>query len=149
MKLTNELLAELREKADGATPGPWRVTTDLPSFAICNDPTPTREVPYRIVQTENQFNWKHSAWRGGIDNQHNADFIAAANPTTVVALLDAVETMREALESIASKHLGPGATDPEFWRQAKAHEKRAETLAEDTRVARAALAAVFGEEGKK
>lgn len=87
-----------KDAARGATERPWHVVSDLPFYAICDDPGPTRRVPHKIVQTVNQANWKHSQWRGGIESKENADFIVTAvnNHALLIAMAEkAVEVLRD------------------------------------------------------
>lgn len=83
---TNETtvdLDNLERLARAATPGPWRECSDLPCYAIAAG-------DYRVVQTTNQNNYRHSGASGrwlGIENERNAAYIAAANPTTMLTLI--------------------------------------------------------------
>ncbi|HGA5418725.1 TPA: ead/Ea22-like family protein [Salmonella enterica subsp. enterica serovar Chester] len=85
----------LREVAERATKGPWKVFSDIDTktFAIH---TP------RDKRCENVIKW------GGFDCQPNAEanaeFIAAANPATVLALLDEniqLQREKDAIEAVA------------------------------------------------
>ena len=70
----------LRELAQKATPGPWEVTNER-FVRQSNDP---RHVIARCSKADQLI-------------QQNAEYIAAANPATVLALLDECETLREDL----------------------------------------------------
>jgi hypothetical protein len=75
---------ELRRAAEAATPGPWRVCSDLPAYAIAAG-------DYRVVQTPNQNNYRifgpSENWLG-IPSDANARYIAAASPDVVLRILD-------------------------------------------------------------
>jgi hypothetical protein len=64
-------LKKLREVAERATPGPWRVTSHGSVDAKDR----------QIASVQN----------GGFVDVHTADFIATCNPQTILALLDAYE----------------------------------------------------------
>ncbi|HGG5185434.1 TPA: ead/Ea22-like family protein [Salmonella enterica] len=88
----------LREVAERATKGPWKVFSDIDTktFAIH---TP------RDKRCENVIKW------GGFDCQPNAEanaeFIAAANPATMLALLDELEAARQRIAELESKLSNP------------------------------------------
>lgn len=88
--LTDAELAELRARAEAATPGEW----ERPSF-----PQDHRIVARQgsAEQTIAEVRWVPPTWatRGA-----NADFIALANPATVLRLLDELQRLRDALDSI-------------------------------------------------
>ena len=96
----DKLAQQMREAAQKATPGPWRVVTDYPALAIgAGD--------YRVVQTPNQNNLRRfgpaNNW-DGIPSEANAAYIALANPAGVLALLDD----RERLVAKLALHSGDG-----------------------------------------
>lgn len=75
--------AELRRLAEAATPGPWEVkhTSD-------GD----------VIQTEyERGGWEIADERADVPHQ-NAAFIAAANPSTILSLLDELEACRKDAE---------------------------------------------------
>lgn len=80
MKLTQKLLDELRAKALEATPGKWKVQTCEPL----------------VVANEQQTFRVQCCHRWGKINQAEKDmaFIAAANPETVIALVDEICRLR-------------------------------------------------------
>ncbi|HCF3885658.1 TPA: ead/Ea22-like family protein [Pseudomonas aeruginosa] len=85
--------AELRRLAEAATPGPW----GRDGFYIH---TTRKEGGTTYVETWNTL--------AGIARKENAEFVATANPKTVVALLDEIdrlkaenEELRGALEQLA------------------------------------------------
>lgn len=97
--MTPDQLRELREKAEKATPGPWE-TAETPGFGHDH-------APYTVVNGDNEQItecWDNTpgAWKPE-QNEGNAAFIAAANPQTVIALLDEIERLREALNDKHSK----------------------------------------------
>lgn len=86
---------KLRELALEATPGEWKVASDLPAYAIYTDSG------RRVVQTPNQNNrkqWGTSDDTHGIDRHSDAAYIAAANPVAVLALLDRIDELEAAAE---------------------------------------------------
>ena len=87
-KLTPETLAELRRMADAATPGPWEAATG--AVLLADDSDHATHVWYR--------RWRDDRFLSigkVLDNEldqttpEDAEYIAAANPAVVLALLDA------------------------------------------------------------
>jgi hypothetical protein len=78
-------LTELRKLAEAATPGPWREGTPPP-----NGTTTVGTV--QGLMTAHCFNGRDSA------------FISAANPATILALLDLIAQCKEAL-SVANTNM--------------------------------------------
>jgi hypothetical protein len=80
--LTPKMLAALRQKATGATPGPWTRTAEGWIVSPASGPDDARGWPTDPVV---------GAW---VDDGElrislaDADFIASANPVVVLALLD-------------------------------------------------------------
>lgn len=76
-------LADLRAKALAATPGPWRVDleTVFDPIGVASDA--------RYIATLDAFD------QGPDERMPDAAFIAAASPSTVLALLDEIERMRD------------------------------------------------------
>lgn len=82
-ELTPEVLADLRSKAEKATPGPWpenyvwgavrHIARNVDRSLFCDD------------AEDATFNWNRYT---------DGHYIAAANPATVLALLDEIERMR-------------------------------------------------------
>jgi len=72
--MTTEQIQALREAAELATPGPWGNNYDgsHTDYMVCVDRTDDNTI---IVDTTSAFN-----------AAENAAFIAAANPTTIIAL---------------------------------------------------------------
>ncbi|NLC21504.1 MAG: ead/Ea22-like family protein [Halomonadaceae bacterium] len=87
--------AKLRELAEGATPGPWMAASDWDRYAVMQHRSPHK----RVVCSGNQNNaerWGYDHWSGC--DRADADFIATANPATVLTLLDEIETLRKNAE---------------------------------------------------
>ena len=85
-RLTDERLAELRTIAEAdVSPGPWRVALDAPCFLS-------------VASTEG---WRVAACGDEVTkhSSEDANFIAAFDPPTVLALLDELERLRS--------HAGP------------------------------------------
>jgi len=80
---TDDQIAELRDLVLRATPGPW-----------LRDPTESTR--YQVIANENRVVAYHCQHIRQTDAQVVPDFgfIAAANPTTVLALLDRMDTER-------------------------------------------------------
>ena len=83
-RLTLDRLAELRQIAEAATPGPWEVV-GLDGYG---GPYALR-MPHRSGRT----------WYGveGIKRREDAEYFVAMNRNTVLALLDEIERLREQL----------------------------------------------------
>lgn len=89
-KMNHPTLGKLRKLAEGATPGPWTPSDhNGPQWKISG---PRGE--FHVIATTSQGN-----------DEPNAAFIAAANPQTVLQLLDRVErlerTMGMALNAVS------------------------------------------------
>ena len=87
--MTPEELKVIREKAEAATPGPWEVT-EAPGFG--HDHAPYAVASERDEQIAECYDNTPGSWHP-VQNEANAAFIAAANPQTVLRLLDEVERM--------------------------------------------------------
>lgn len=102
----------LRKRAEAATPGPWACTRSIPQegfecFWIKAQPHPAMRGFSREIGTVN----------GPINDESEAtaDFIAAANPTAVIALLDEITALRAKVKAQAEA-LKPFATlSPVSW----------------------------------
>ncbi len=90
---------KLRELAQKATPGPWET-------CYCD------EGEYEIIDTEFDEDDCHTGYNivtnsddgtGPKMKECDANFIAAANPATVLALLDELQSMREDLNDARSE----------------------------------------------
>lgn len=82
IEITPELLADLTAKAEKATPGPWEQHEHYP-FAI---------IDY-VLNTICEIG-KGSVYQ---DCEANAEYIAAANPSVILALIENYENKKEAL----------------------------------------------------
>ena len=91
--LTPERLAEWRRIAEAATPGPWEVV----GLAGYGGPYALR-MPHRSGRT----------WYGveGIKRREDAEYFAAMNRNTVLALLDEIERLRREREVLAEAVMG-------------------------------------------
>lgn len=69
-------LADLRAKAEAATPGPWVRHHQRHGVSV--------------HRADGGFDWV-----GAGDSEATADFITAANPATVIAMIDEIERLRE------------------------------------------------------
>jgi hypothetical protein len=88
--MTKQERDKLRTLALAATPGEWEMASDLPAYAIYT------ENGWRVVQTPNQNNrkqWGTSNDTHGIGRFSDAAYIAAANPATLLALLDRIDEL--------------------------------------------------------
>jgi len=88
-ELTQEQRAELRAKAEAATPGPWYATDGVvwaivPVMGMGYDTGRNGEpIPIPVVEPSQE--------RIADSSEQDAAYIAAADPQTVLALLDALE----------------------------------------------------------
>jgi len=100
---------ELRELAEKATPGPWKregryIKVNMQQPVVC-------EVESR-------------------ESRDNAAFIAAANPQTILALLQELEEARGLLAEASVAIKGLGYINPDWEKAARAQEKIDTTLKE-------------------
>ena len=113
-------LDKLREKAQAATPGPWRVRLDAHS----QDELSTVAIELAPLR------W----FTVGYAPDADADYIAAADPTTVLALIDRLQRVETALREVA------------FWMEVECEHPREDphpAMAAQARIARAALEGGF------
>jgi len=75
IEITPALLSDLRQKAEAATPGPWKWKNENGSFSV--------EGPIR----KNRY--------------YDSNYIAAANPAVVLALVAEVERLRGTQDELA------------------------------------------------
>lgn len=116
---------ELRKLAEAATPGPWEQDCTVESDGAYGSGEDSREgySTYAIFDADGKVIFDflnseivcvhdedhedgHNAWDETA--KHNAAFIAAANPQTVLALLQKNEALRKAVQPQA---IGPDARD--------------------------------------
>lgn len=91
---------ELRRVAEAATPGPWRMVPDERTYRDLNGhPTGNEYIAGYDVHSDA----REIIGCEGINPAQETDaaFIAAANPATVLALLDRVERLEHTLRDIA------------------------------------------------
>jgi len=96
-------LQELRTLAAKASPGPWWIDSHGHSMSDRNHKTVFQAVDlvkpaFRNPETGNLSHWP---------NDWDASFIAAANPETVLSLLDTIETLQAKCEQLRK--------DAELW----------------------------------
>jgi hypothetical protein len=82
--LSAEKLADLRAKAEAATPGPWTWAGDEPWLCAPDLAHVVEDGSGTIVV---ESNWESA-------EGHDAEYLSAVDPTTVLALLDAVDRLR-------------------------------------------------------
>lgn len=112
----------LREAAEKATPGNWWIDSHgMAMVAHHNDNTmivfvTDGEQMGKAIRHEDTGNLSH--WR----NDNDASFIAAANPATVLALLDELEAKDKQIDDLkaTAAHSNAG------WKEAHEQEARAE-----------------------
>jgi hypothetical protein len=84
VEITLDLLDDLLDKANSATPGPW--TTETTKLIGRNGNTASwvckNEMPLQMH---------------GAKGQRNAEFISAVNPETVIALINEIRALKMAL----------------------------------------------------
>lgn len=83
---------ELRKLAKAATPGPWQNAPD--GYRVFNNLSGKFGMIKLICWTGANKKTRIS------ENKRNADFIAAANPTVVLALLDEIDGLRAKVASL-------------------------------------------------
>lgn len=147
---------DLREKAEAATGGPWVVRETMINGvaygghwveAIDTDPEDAR-YPERLVQITGSggarsFTTRIFERQIHDDNEANARFVAAANPATILALLDRIESAERALEPfvvVADAEDEAGRDDPDddrIWVVQAYGCQLADFTIEDFRAARA------------
>jgi len=88
-KPSNESLIDLAELARDAAPGPWEVREQPQSFGV-RSKTPRL---WTVARVEHHVN--HGKDRTG---RATAKFIAAANPATILSLVDEILRLREYIE---------------------------------------------------
>ena len=97
IKITPALLSDLRQKAEAATEGPWRVRIQ----EVQNSCTGRLRKASWIVRTDGSH-LPYNDDDGIANNQH----IAAANPAVVLALVAEVERLRDRLDAIECPNCG-------------------------------------------
>lgn len=91
-------LDRLEELARAATPGPWVKVSDLPDYGVATENQPDFH-PDPIVTLNRKY---RAPWRKNLGcSEPDAEFIAAHNPETALALLAEVRRLRGALEHYA------------------------------------------------
>jgi hypothetical protein len=88
VKVTPELLADLRKKAEAATPGPWKWKkgeTSVEHGSPDND---------RSVVSFYELEYNENGQEAFEEAEGNAAHIAAANPAVVLALVQEIERLR-------------------------------------------------------
>ena len=87
---------ELRRLAQAAMPGPWRV----------GHPPPNGE---QTIGTLDGLMVAVATTGWAVNAKLNADYVAAANPATVLELLDEIERLRAEIEAMRKQ-------EPAYWR---------------------------------
>ncbi|MDP5475610.1 ead/Ea22-like family protein [Pseudomonas aeruginosa] len=124
--------AELRRRAKAATPGPWSCNRH---WAIVGGPTLefTNGAAQQQIAMACWQSWMHEE-----ELRNNAAFMAAANPKTVLALLDEIDRLSDEL-SACTEH--PGGCG--YWREAaKRRAEERDRLKAENEALRGALQAV-------
>lgn len=86
--MNEDSYSRLRRLAEGATPGPWALTEDLIEHDEFDDLMPEPErVGWLIEQGALR------AWVCDDGNEDDAEFIATADPTTVLGLFDRIDRL--------------------------------------------------------
>lgn len=86
VEITPELLAELKSKAEYATPGPWEYRED--NAAGYNIESQNDYIVYSGTDSDCECDY-------GCEKESNAAYIAAANPKVVLALLDEIDRLNK------------------------------------------------------
>ena len=134
-QVSAETLAELRRLAAEATPGPWAWDADGDSYMGCGEVFTWGEG----VEGGNIAAPSGDLYpRSGYSPQSDMRFIAAANPATVLALLDTVDAVRAEVDDIRAALRGlqeywfPG-WDESFIKSDDLHTALADTAKEATK----------------
>ena len=100
-------LADLRAKAEAATPGPWRLEENTTLvWGNCNpDDTTSYGMGYPVAESVGRASWSaHGGRPFNGEREANAAYIAALHPATALALID----MAEAIMFIAKRARSDG-----------------------------------------
>lgn len=106
IEITQELLDDLLAKATAATPGPWQRRNGFDVFGEDGG------VSAEGVEAAEDDGWQIADCNAGVtytvkyetatlspfEVQHNAEYIAAANPDVVLALINEITTLSRALD---------------------------------------------------
>lgn len=91
--LTPEQLTDLREKIRSATPGPWEVHSD---FRLRCLEIEALFGARKVVESDTNI-------RSGVIRKEDATYIAAANPATILQLLDMIERLEKEADWLSSQ----------------------------------------------
>ncbi|QXE08558.1 hypothetical protein GTQ41_05675 [Pseudomonas sp. AN-B15] len=97
---------ELKRLAEGATPGPWSVCGEVDStqgFEIVQDIW--NEHGTHTGMDVVVYEWSYESDPLGVIRRPDADFIAAANPSAVLALIAENERLFKLLERTVDQHV--------------------------------------------
>ena len=100
MKKLNELVG----LANNATPGPWKVATDWERAAVYSTSKDAYPENKRVVCSGNQNNHKRfnaEPWSGS--DWNDAAFIAAANPSAILAIAEAFRALEQRAEAAEAR----------------------------------------------
>lgn len=153
--ITSELLADLKTKAQAATPGPW--CTCLNAEKVMSRPHPDWGCVYADVQScktgevleacqllrvngnlvseEEETYAREKFFTEGIRTNPglmgaNAEYIAAANPTVVLALIAEIENIRSRMSDVEYSRKVTGQSLYELLSEAHARAERLEKEAQ-------------------
>lgn len=101
-------VSHLRELAEKATPGPWTALQNNGEVAGVT----------RLFNPETQHDICHCESPGRNEAGHNAAFIAACDPTMIVALLDEIEELK--VRDIVSRNPGIDPDEVRAFRKERA-----------------------------
>ena len=105
-------IAQLRDLASKATPGPWAHNGDGEDEDSAKAIW-TADERVLICRTQGPFEWKGRFDAPERFQDANARYNSAAQPSAILALLDHAETLRATLESRSVRLMGPRSP---FWR---------------------------------
>jgi len=100
---------QLKQAAMAATPGPWLYETSKRPGSAGN---------YQLILSEDE-NSVAECYGTDHEDAANGRYIAAANPATILALLECVDALREWHEVHPNKDKKPGWVDREMNAQAR------------------------------
>jgi len=100
-------LNKLKELAGKATPGPWAMAIDWERAAVYSTSKDAYPEGKRVVCSGNQNNkgrYNAESWSGS--DWSDAAFIAAANPATVIGLIEQLEAAQRRIAEVEARLRG-------------------------------------------
>lgn len=96
----NQMLAELENKAEAATPGPWTLGVD--------EENDEYEILFKYKTWTKSLSGVNTKWEHYMpQHKSESEFIVAANPQTVLTLIAIIKQQNEALLAVVSSRFLP------------------------------------------